>query len=343
VIFAIGDIHGCANELRQLLNQLPQDPDTTFVFLGDYVDRGPDSSEVIDTILELSQRCKVVPLMGNHEEMFLGFLRDPESHAAAMFILNGGSATLASYSKGGHEYHVPDEHIAFLRSLQVMHVTDQNIFVHAGLPQIPLQDIDPEDSLHYATMLWTRGRFLKTKYDWGKVVVHGHTPVRRVTQWPNRINIDTGCVYDGRLTALALPGEVRFSVRRMSEGQRVLLRDPRGTREAFRFHGAVPVRVKREGRVHELVTVDYSELGMYLRAVDPDAPRFGEGERIGGIIAPDEASAVSFTGVVVRMRAEESGVHYGIKVEDTRATSAADSTLSEDDSGLDEVSVVVRR
>jgi serine/threonine protein phosphatase 1 len=343
VIFAIGDIHGCANELRQLLNQLPQDPDTTFVFLGDYVDRGPDSSEVIDTILELSKRCKVVPLMGNHEEMFLGFLRDPESHAAAMFILNGGSATLASYSKGGHEYHVPDEHIAFLKSLQVMHVTDQNIFVHAGLPQIPLQDIDPEDSLHYATMLWTRGRFLKTKYDWGKVVVHGHTPVRRVTQWPNRINIDTGCVYDGRLTALALPGEARFSVRRMSEGQRVLLRDPRGTREAFRFHGAVPVRVKREGRVHELVTVDYSELGMYLRAVDPDAPRFGEGERIGGIIAPDEASAVSFTGVVVRMRAEESGVHYGIKVEDTRATSAADSTLSEDDSGLDEVSVVVRR
>jgi serine/threonine protein phosphatase 1 len=343
VIFAIGDIHGCANELRQLLNQLPQDPDTTFVFLGDYVDRGPDSSEVIDTILELSQRCNVIPLMGNHEDMFLGFLRDPESHAAAMFILNGGSATLASYSKGGPDYHVPDAHVDFLHSLQIMHVTDHNVFVHAGLPQIPLADIDPEDSQHHATMLWTRGRFLKTRYDWGKVVVHGHTPVRRVTQWPNRINIDTGCVYDGRLTALALPGETRFSVRRRSEGQRILLRDPRGTREAYRFHGSVPVRVKREGRAHELVTVDYSELGMYLRAIDPDAPRFAEGERIAGTIAPDEASAVAFTGVIVRVRLDDTGLHYGVKVEDTRATSAADSTLSEDDSGLDDVSVVVRR
>lgn len=342
MIFAIGDIHGCANELRQLLNQLPQDPDATIVFLGDYVDRGPDSSEVIDTILELSQRCTVVPLMGNHEEMFLGFLRDPESQEAAMFILNGGSATLASYSKGGPEYHVPDEHIAFLQSLPIMHVTDQNVFVHAGLPQIPIADIDPGDSQHHATMLWTRGRFLKTKYDWGKVVVHGHTPVRRVTQWPNRINIDTGCVYDGRLTALALPGEARFSVRRKPEAQRVLLRDPRGSREAMRFHGAVPVRVKREGRMHELVTVDYSELGMYLRAVDPDAPRLNQGERIEGMISPGDPSSVSFRGVIVRTHTDEEGVHYGIKVEDTRASSAADSVLSDDDSGLDAESVVVR-
>jgi serine/threonine protein phosphatase 1 len=342
VIFAIGDIHGCANELRQLLNQLPQDPDTTIVFLGDYVDRGPDSREVIDTILELSQRCTVVPLLGNHEEMFREFLRDPESRTAAMFILNGGSATLASYSNGTQDYDVPDTHLSFLQTLQVMHVTDQNVFVHAGLPQIPLADIDPEDDDHLATMLWTRGRFLKTSYEWGKVVVHGHTPVRRVTQWPNRINIDTGCVYDGRLTALALPGEARFSVRRRPQAQRILLRDPRGTREAFRFHGAVAVRVKREGRMHELVTVDYSELGMYLRALDPDAPRFSQGERIEGIVGPGDTSSVSFKGVVVRTRMEDAGMHYGIKVEDTRATSAADSAINEDDSGLDVESVVVR-
>lgn len=343
MIFAIGDIHGCANELRQLLNQLPQDPDTTFVFLGDYVDRGPDSAEVIDTVLELSQRCNVVPLLGNHEAMFLHFLRDPESRTAAMFILNGGSATLASYANGREEYNVPDAHLAFLQSLQVMHVTDQNVFVHAGLPQIPLADIDPDDDEHQATMLWTRGRFLKTRYEWGKVVVHGHTPVKRVTQWPNRINIDTGCVYDGRLTALALPGEARFSVRRMNEAPRILLRDPRGSREAMRFHGTVPVRVKREGRMHELLTVDYSELGMYLRAVDPDAPKFGQGERIEGIVSPGEAGAVSFRGVVVRTHVDDAGVHYGIKVEDTRASSAADSVLTEDDSGLDAESVVVRR
>jgi len=342
VIFAIGDIHGCANELRQLLNQLPQDSDTKYVFLGDYVDRGPDSREVIETILELSTRSTVVPLLGNHEAMFLDFLRDPESKAAAMFVLNGGSATLASYSNNRDEYSIPDSHISFLQSLHVMHETDQNVFVHAGLPQIPLEEIDPEDDEHFATMLWTRGRFLKTSYEWGKVIVHGHTPVRRVTQWPNRINIDTGCVYDGRLTALALPGEARFSVRRSRQAQRVLLRDPRGSREAFRFHGAVPVRVKREGRIHELVTVDYSELGMYLRALEPDAPRFSQGERIEGIVGPGDSSSVSFRGVIVRTRMEESGVHYGIKVEDTRATSVADSALTEDDSGLDVESVVVR-
>jgi len=340
VLFAVGDIHGCANELRQLLNQVPYDRDSTFVFVGDYVDRGPASREVIETILELAQRCTVIPLLGNHEDMFLNFLQAPESAEAALFILNGGTATLASYSADGTEYQIPDSHLEFLRSLRTMYETEHNVFVHAGLPQIPLADIDPDDEQHYATMLWTRGRFLKTTYDWGKVVVHGHTPVKRVTHWPNRINIDTGCVFNGRLTALTLPGEQRFSVRRMTDARRILLRG-HGGREALGFTGTAPVRIKRGDRMHDLVTVDFSELGMYLRALDPAAPRFGVAERIEGIVGPNEPSPVEFTGVVVRVTVTDDGVHYGVKVLDTRAAKAAESMLSEDDSGLDLDSVVI--
>ncbi len=316
MLFAIGDIHGCADELRQLINQLPRSSESTLVFLGDYIDRGPASRDVIETLLELGQRHRVVPLMGNHEAMFLDFLRDPHSSGGASFIYNGGSATLASYAKDGR-FEIPDHHIAFLQKLAVMYETEHNVFVHAGLPQIPLLDIDPEDELHRSTMMWIRGRFLKTTYDWGKVVVHGHTPVRRVTSWPNRINIDTGCVMDGRLTAIALPGEARFSVRRMRTPQKIVLRDEGGVREAHRFTGAIAVRVARGDYVHELVTVDYSELGMYLRALDSDAPRFVAGERIGGLVGPDTPSPVSFAGVVVRTRVDDSGVHYGIKLLDS--------------------------
>ena len=91
-IFAIGDVHGCAGELRMLLNKLPLTRDSVVVFLGDYVDRGPDSKQVIDTVLELREQCKVVTLKGNHEALFLSFLKDPSSEAAGMFIYKIGRA-----------------------------------------------------------------------------------------------------------------------------------------------------------------------------------------------------------------------------------------------------------
>ena len=316
MIFAIGDVHGCVYELRLLLNRLPRTSETTLVFLGDYVDRGPASRDVIDTILELQQRHEVVALKGNHEVMFQNYLQDPTSAAAGSFIYNGGSATLASYVDDNGVIRIPEAHREFLTTRPMIHETEHNVFVHAGLPQIPLAQIDPERDA--ATLLWTRGRFLTTDYDWGKVVVHGHTPVRRVTLRPNRINLDTGCVFDGRLSAIALPGETRFSVKRQHLPQRVVLRDPGGIREARRFTGTIPVRVRRGDQAIDFVTVDYSELGMYLRALDPASNRrLTEGERIEGIVGPDGPSAVAFVGVIVREHVNDLGIHYGVKLLDS--------------------------
>ena len=318
MIFAIGDVHGCADELRALLNKLPHTPDTTIVLLGDYIDRGPDSRAVIDTILELRERCHVVALMGNHEAMLLDYLDAPTSAAGGMFIYNGGSATLASYADDHGEVAFPGDHVELVRGLPRMFQSDHNVFVHAGLPRVPLGEVDVERD--GATLMWTRGQFLKTEYNWGKVVVHGHTPVARVTIRPNRINIDTGCVYRGRLTALALPGETRFSVKWMHEPRRIVLRDPSGIREAHRFTGTVPVRVLRGERAHDFVTVDYSEFGMFLRALDPAAnARFRVGERIEGVVGPDDHSPIAFLGIIVRERIDDRGVHYGVKLTDTSA------------------------
>ena len=141
-IFAIGDVHGCASELRMLLNKLPLTPDCVVVFLGDYVDRGPQSKQVIDTALELQQQCKVIALKGNHEALFLSFLRDPSSEAAGMFIYNGGSATLHSYATPEGEYRIPRSHRDFLENLELYYETDEFFFVHAGIPRIPMAQID---------------------------------------------------------------------------------------------------------------------------------------------------------------------------------------------------------
>ena len=315
MLFAIGDIHGCADELRALVNKLPITPETTLVFVGDYVDRGPRSREVIDTILELREQCRVVALAGNHEDMFLDYLDDPTSARAGAFIYSGGSATLASYADAHGEVQVPAAHRRFLEELPVLHETDGYVFVHAGLPQVPLAALDPVGDRH--AMLWMRGRFLTSDYDWGKVVVHGHTPVTRVEVRPHRINIDTGCVFDHRLTALALPGERAVSVRRMSHGPRVVLRDRSSRRAAFRFQGAVPVRVQRGGATCELVTVDYSELGMGLLARE-DPGDLGPGDRIEGVIGPDPSVQVAFTGVIVRRTSDDQGVRFGVKIHETR-------------------------
>ncbi|MEW6266559.1 MAG: metallophosphoesterase family protein [Thermodesulfobacteriota bacterium] len=203
-ILAIGDIHGTLDKLQMLMAGLNWDPERDLlVFIGDYVDRGPDSAGVIDHILGLRQWSdKVVCLRGNHEQLFLDFL---EGRNVQAFYHNGGLATIESY--GGPESGVPREHYDFFDSLPLYHETDDYIFVHAGLRDgLPLAAQDPDD------LLWIREEFIYSNYDHGKLVVFGHTPTRRPVVQPNKIGIDTGAVYGGLLTCLELPSRSFHSV-----------------------------------------------------------------------------------------------------------------------------------
>lgn len=202
-IFAIGDIHGCLSSLQGLIPILPINyAQDTLLFIGDYIDRGPASREVIDYLLALKKKpADLVLLMGNHEKMFLDYLNHVNPF---LFIFNGGQATLNSYSQQG-EFFLPPEHLAFLTSLRPIYETDNYIFVHAGLrPGIPLANQEMED------FLWIRQIFLASSYDFGKKVIFGHTPFSEPLVMPNKIGIDTGAVYGNKLTCIELPAEIFY-------------------------------------------------------------------------------------------------------------------------------------
>jgi serine/threonine protein phosphatase 1 len=212
-IFAIGDIHGCPSKLNEMMAKLRIDAEEdTVIFIGDYIDRGPDSKGVIDSILEIRQRIdNVICLQGNHEEMFLKYYCEHEDED--LFMHNGCMMTLLSYGytgrDHGYEVNVPEEHLQFFSSLLSFYETDSYIFVHAGLrPGIPLKRQIKED------MLWIRREFIISRYDFGKTVIFGHTPVSHDMPYikPNKIGIDTGLVYGGRLTCLELPGMIIHQV-----------------------------------------------------------------------------------------------------------------------------------
>jgi len=204
-IFAIGDIHGCISQLDRLLAQLDIDKEKdTLLFIGDYIDRGPDPKGVIDSILDIRKNIsKVVCLSGNHEDMFLNYCLDRRDQE--LYMSNGGMRTLASYGfspEGTEELILPESHREFFTSLRTYHETDDYIFVHAGLrPGVPLDRQDRED------LLWIRFEFIRSPYDFGKTVIYGHTPV--FLDEPlidkNKIGIDTGAVYGGWLTCIELP------------------------------------------------------------------------------------------------------------------------------------------
>ncbi len=296
-----------------LLDRLPIHAETTVVFVGDYIDRGPDSRQVIDVLLELGQRCNVVCLRGNHEAMLLAFLEDPESNMAGLFIYNGGSATLASYGDSEGNYEIPTSHRRFFSELRVSYEDPQAFFVHAGVPDMPLSELDENRDGH--KMMWMRGAFLTSTYDWGKPIVHGHTPVTDVQLAPNRINVDTGCVFMHRLSAVSLPSREVISVRRRQRRMTPSLRDSRSSRQAVRFRGRVAVRVVRGDTVIQLETLDYSPIGMLARLLVPQQHwAFGEHETVQGLIGNDGGDVVAFTGVVVRRERRDEGECYGIRI-----------------------------
>ncbi len=206
-IFAIGDIHGCFDKLTTLMEKFAIDHDhDTLVFLGDYIDRGDRSFEVVEYLIDLEKRFrKLILLKGNHEAMLEDFLSGTDRMA---FLMNGGQRTLDSYfarNRKPRAFSIPHEHRDFFRSLRLFYQTDQYIFVHAGLREgIPLERQDEED------LLWIRDGFVLSEYDFGKQIVFGHTVFPEPLIQPNKIGIDTGAVYGNKLTCIELSKRIFY-------------------------------------------------------------------------------------------------------------------------------------
>ncbi|MGD8948038.1 MAG: metallophosphoesterase family protein [Desulfobacterales bacterium] len=207
-IFAIGDIHGCLAKLRALIGKIPIDfTRDTLLFIGDYIDRGPHSVEVVDYLINFKKRHPgVIFLKGNHEDMLEKYLNGTDRFT---YLLNGGQRTLDSYlnqSTKSDAFPIPAHHKDFYRSLKLYYETDKYIFVHAGMrPKVQLEFQENED------LLWIRDKFIYTKYNFGKRVIFGHTPLSKPLVESNKIGIDTGAVYGNVLTCVRLPGLEFFS------------------------------------------------------------------------------------------------------------------------------------
>jgi serine/threonine protein phosphatase 1 len=204
--FIVGDIHGCLDPLKRLMDKIDWRPDRDrLIFLGDYVDRGRDSHGVIDYILDIMKRSSAVEcLLGNHENILIDFL---EGRDYVTFFLNGGAATLNSYRLNQQtqgEPLVPEEHLSFLKSLHKWIEMDDYYVVHAGFrPGVDVGDQTLED------LLWIREPFIFSNHDFGKKVIFGHTPFSEPLVMDNKIGLDTGAVYGNKLTCLELP-ELKF-------------------------------------------------------------------------------------------------------------------------------------
>jgi serine/threonine protein phosphatase 1 len=200
--FAIGDIHGCLGKLRRLVEKIPFDPENDIcIFLGDYIDRGPDSYGVVSFLIDFKKKFeRTIFLKGNHEQMFEWYLA---GESRQMFLVNGGKETVQDYHRHCESKSplvLPPSHVSFYRSLRLYFESDDHIFVHAGLKEsVPLESQVPED------LLWIRRNFIVSKHDFGKRVIFGHTPFTNPYIQPNKIGIDTGAVYGNKLTCLQLP------------------------------------------------------------------------------------------------------------------------------------------
>jgi serine/threonine protein phosphatase 1 len=207
--YVFADVHGMLHKLVDLLERVPFRIDRdTIVFLGDYIDRGPDSKGVLDIIIDLIDTgMRVVCLRGNHECMLRDFLEEKEP---LLFLYNGGAATLKSYRQStvlGREMILPDRHRDFLDRLLPWYEMDDFILVHAGLrPGVPLEQQEEKD------LYWIRHEFIYSDYDFGKTVVFGHTPFSQPFIGRKRIGIDTGAVYGNKLTCVRLPDVEFYSV-----------------------------------------------------------------------------------------------------------------------------------
>ncbi len=194
-VIAIGDIHGCAEALRALLGAIAPQPDDTIVTLGDCVDRGPDSHDVIEQLLALPAQCNYVPLIGNHELMMLSAI-DQQS-MASNWMMFGGQQTMASY--GNALENIPDAHIDFMRNFRRSFETEDHIFVHANY----IADLDMADQPE-RIIFWERlSAMVPPPHRSSKRVLVGHTPQPdgEVLDLGHLVCIDTYCFAGGWLTA----------------------------------------------------------------------------------------------------------------------------------------------
>ena len=221
-VYAVGDVHGFREPLRRLLGKIFSEPaarhcKTDIVFVGDYIDRGPDSRGVIELLLALPDTVTAQFIRGNHEQALLDFLGDPSSYRVWQGF--GADETLLSYgvpppdpssisalteARNRFAAALPASHRKFFASLLPSVTIGDYHFVHAGIrPRVPLSRQSDHD------LMWIREEFLMSEEKHGKVIVHGHTPYPEPVQRPNRIGVDTGVYLTGRLTALFLEGNRR--------------------------------------------------------------------------------------------------------------------------------------
>jgi serine/threonine protein phosphatase 1 len=212
-IYAIGDVHGCNDQLASLHALIARDladrpvAKPLLLHIGDYVDKGPDSAGVLGRLTATASPLPGVPvvnLMGNHERTMLDALSG-DRPAITDWLYTGGREALASWGADpddptGWTARIPASHLAFVQGLRLHHRAGGYLFVHAGIrPGIPFERQSPDD------LLRIRSDFLSSERDHGVVVVHGHTPVRHGAEvYENRIAIDTGAVFGRKLTCLVL-------------------------------------------------------------------------------------------------------------------------------------------
>jgi serine/threonine protein phosphatase 1 len=215
-VYAVGDVHGCFERLVSMHEQIAADlaerpiEHAALVHLGDYVDRGMESAQVVEWLLAGPPvpAQVVVNLMGNHEQMLLAAVAQTEQDAGELWLRNGGADSLMSWgvshtvAQKDWAGRIPVPHLVFLRDLALQHRIGPYLFVHAGIrPGVPLTQQARQD------LLWIREPFLSSKLDLGVVVVHGHSPRREPYVGKNRIGIDTGAVIGGALTCVILEAD----------------------------------------------------------------------------------------------------------------------------------------
>jgi serine/threonine protein phosphatase 1 len=217
--YVIGDIHGCLNELRCLIEDLPLERGDCLIYLGDYIDRGPDSEGVVSYLLELQKNSpgfEFIFLKGNHEDMLLSFLGLPGQYGD-MFLYNGGRATLASYGLSSTKptakealSAIPSAHLDFYQRLRNYYAMDYLLCVHAGIQ--PLKRLEDQTDLD---LFWIRREFIDNAHTLPYTILFGHTPQRDVFfDLPYKVGLDTGLVYGNKLSCLETTEKILFQISR---------------------------------------------------------------------------------------------------------------------------------